>query len=434
MRLKSLLMSTILASLFTVSCSQDSELAPQTTAEQATHVIPVEVRKQQALKIVDYLSKDSEPETRSSGIVGSRNITSVRILGSDRQPLTKGSENEAAYYVFRFGDHEGFAIMGADDRLPQLLAVGQGDPNPGNPDADLPESDFWIPPVVNEADTGTANYPPLEHQDIFPPEYVKLLKQDPIPTHWGSGVPYNKLVTSNGLELQYELRVPTAVAAMAQMMTAPSMLKRKPTIEDSYGGDPIDLKTLRNYKYKVTFGKDSIGIDMVTRLYRMLQDQDHIFSSYDKDCYFFDNITNDKYIAGNVVAWSSLSEKEETSKYLEKYDAFYKYLRRQGFYISPLQNYQSINTLSYDVIKNTLNEGGFILTIKIEDQTQYDGYFPKHQTLYSIGHNIMYNMYEPNDRYLHLNRCLGGNGDGYYYLPTLSMSFYILTWHMIWPD
>ena len=433
MRIKTLLPTVVFATLLTVSCSQDNELAPQTTAEQATHVIPVEVRKQQALKIVDYLSKDSEPGTRSSGIVGSRNITSVRILGSDRQPLTKGSENEAAYYVFRFGDHEGFAIMGADDRLPQLLAVGQGDPNPGNPDADLPESDFWTPPVVNEADTGTVNYPPLEDPDIWPPEYVKLLKQDPIPTHWGTGVPFNKLVTSDSLEFQYELRVPTAVAAMAQMMTAPSMLKRKPTIEDSYGGDPIDLKTLRNYRYKVTFGKDSIGIDMVTRLYRMLQDPDHIHSAYYRDYIFLDKITNKEYIAGIVMAWSSLSEGEDTPSYLEKYDAFHKYLRRMGFHISPRQNIEAINYLGYDIIKNTLNEGGFILSEEIEHQTQYDDY-PKHQTLYSIGHNIMYNMYEPNDRYLLLNRCQGGNGDGYYYLSTIETSFYILTWHQIWPD
>lgn len=409
--------------LLSASCSQDSELAPIPIIEQSNHVVPIEVRKQQAMKVVDYISMKSDPKSRSAG---SKTITSISILGHDKNPITKGSENEPAYYVFRFGDHEGFAIMGADNRIPGLLAVGDGDPNPENPEDDLPDVGFWVPPVVNQQDTiGTIITPPLESED-FSPEYATLLSPDPLRTHWGVGMPFNSLVTTqDSLELQYELRAPTEVAAMAQILLSPKSLNKTPAIY--LDNDTINLKNLRKYIYKSYFVRDTIGIKQVAKLYNYLQEEHNIYTLYSDYYRFFDD-TNKEYIAGMVAEWCSLSETNKRYE-LESYNAFYRFLRRYGFYISPRLDAQSLMTNDpIDYTISTLNEGGFILT-ETAERSSITNYT---RPVFAVGHNLMYNMYEPEERYLLINRCKDGNGDGYYYIPTFKSTIYVISRHPIW--
>ena len=120
------LTSIALLTLIT-SCSQESDVIMTDEAAQNEHHISVMESQNRLISILHGMENN---ETRGTSLFAQKNITSVKILGKDKMPLTRASENEASYYVFRFGNNEGFAIMSADNRLPDLLAVGEGDPNP----------------------------------------------------------------------------------------------------------------------------------------------------------------------------------------------------------------------------------------------------------------------------------------------------------------
>lgn len=368
------------------------------------------------MKIIDNL--DGNIATRSESVIGTNHrITSVSTLGYDKQPITRGNENDAAYYVFRFGDNEGFAIMAADNRLPELLAVAAGTPNQDNPSADLPDPSFWTPPVI-PSDTATAIDPPILDQEDDDPNYVKILSVNPIKVHWGKGKPFNKklIIEPNR---DYELRMPSAGVAIAQLMTI-SGYDQSTTYRDKdslygYINKPIDLKKLSYFHYGSDFSKNSEMATQVAGLYKLIGLDSYMFSFHGTPK--TDSVTGEKYIEGTVLVSCGNSSAETTEDTgIPSNDMFFYGLGQKGFRIADCPYFTSYQ---FSTLQDFFQNGYMCLRLDspLDDEPQ---------RCYIV-HNMMYRFDDISVRYFLVNKCNDGNGDGYYLASGLDANHYSIS-------
>ena len=113
------------AGLFLASCSKpqpDEFPNPDPPATVSRHAVPID----RALgELDDLLGVIDGQGTRAGGV---RTVAQVQTLHSQALPLTRsagepGEQPENLLYVVNFEDDAGYAVLGADDRLPAVLAV-----------------------------------------------------------------------------------------------------------------------------------------------------------------------------------------------------------------------------------------------------------------------------------------------------------------------
>ena len=113
------------AGLFLTSCSEpqpDEFPNPDPPPTVGRHAVPID----QALgELHDLLGVIDGQGTRAGGV---RTVAQVQTLHAQALPLTRsasepGEQPENLLYVVNFEDDAGYAVLGADDRLPAVLAV-----------------------------------------------------------------------------------------------------------------------------------------------------------------------------------------------------------------------------------------------------------------------------------------------------------------------
>jgi len=113
------------AGLFLTSCSEpqpDEFPNPDPPPTVGRHAVPID----QALgELHDLLGVIDGQGTRAGGV---RTVAQVQTLHAQALPLTRsasepGEQPEELLYVVNFEDDAGYAVLGADDRLPAVLAV-----------------------------------------------------------------------------------------------------------------------------------------------------------------------------------------------------------------------------------------------------------------------------------------------------------------------
>ena len=113
------------AGLFLTSCSEpqpDEFPNPDPPPTVGRHTVPID----QALgELHDLLGVIDGQGTRAGGV---RTVAQVQTLHAQALPLTRsagepGEQPENLLYVVNFEDDAGYAVLGADDRLPAVLAV-----------------------------------------------------------------------------------------------------------------------------------------------------------------------------------------------------------------------------------------------------------------------------------------------------------------------
>ena len=113
------------AGLFLTSCSEpqsDEFPNPDPPPTVGRHAVPID----QALgELDDLLGVIDGQGTRAGGV---RSVAQVQTLHAQALPLTRsagepGEQPENLLYVVNFEDDAGYAVLGADDRLPAVLAV-----------------------------------------------------------------------------------------------------------------------------------------------------------------------------------------------------------------------------------------------------------------------------------------------------------------------
>ena len=113
------------AGLFLTSCSEpqpDEFPNPDPPPTVGRHAVPID----QALgELHDLLGVIDGQGTRAGGV---RTVAQVQTLHAQALALTRsasepGEQPEELLYVVNFEDDAGYAVLGADDRLPGVLAV-----------------------------------------------------------------------------------------------------------------------------------------------------------------------------------------------------------------------------------------------------------------------------------------------------------------------
>ena len=113
------------AGLLLSACSGDSpETFPDPDAEPTVsrHAVPVE----QALgELEDLLGVIDGEGTRAGGVRSVKGVQTLhaRALPQTRSAFAEGEQPEDLLYVVNFEQGQGYAVLGADDRLPAVLAV-----------------------------------------------------------------------------------------------------------------------------------------------------------------------------------------------------------------------------------------------------------------------------------------------------------------------
>ena len=204
------LLSLALLAALLAACSQDplSDALPEPPAPADPHKIPVE----KALgELEELLRAIDGPETRSGG---ARRVASVEALGDSALARATRAGHDAAaaaeigdlVYIANFQNGEGYAILGADDRIESVIAVTErGSLTPAQlaAAANGQYDGVEAPPVVPEIGDylierigGIHKYDSLA--SIFPTYEVSYGpwefadKKGPyVRTKWGQGYPLN---------------------------------------------------------------------------------------------------------------------------------------------------------------------------------------------------------------------------------------------------
>lgn len=118
----------ILTVLLLSACSQEEFLTGRDDISGKEGVIT----RKQAQETLQRVREEFYPQTRSKNLC----IASCEAYGPSLQPSTR-SDEDPVFYVFNYEDNQGFAIMAATPRLPQVLAIS----DKGNLDLlNLPEN------------------------------------------------------------------------------------------------------------------------------------------------------------------------------------------------------------------------------------------------------------------------------------------------------
>ena len=403
MKLKNLYCILLSVLLFWGCSDENLFYTTPDTNETSSHHVSVETAKKRLLAFVNQMSKDGE-STRSTiaGIDGK--ITSITTIDKNRQPLTRSNDASAAYYVFRFGDHEGFAIMGADDRIPAMLAVASGDPDSNNPDADLPDSTFWTPPQINDTTSGTWTPGPDPNAPIEPiQDYTTVCSKNLIRTKWGQRSPYNDLFyTENDNPTRNpEYRAPTACVSIAQIMTCEKfrnlVVYNTPCFDYS---DTIPFEALSRIKGAAQFANNPEMSLKVAEWYRYLKGPDCLYFNFGSSGNAkLDEINNVWFVVGQLgyINGGSMHSPEYNDIVLTTLRHIHlnpiNVLRNPDYKIIPAESH-ILSTLEYYQMPVIIG-------------TRFRDYF--------LVHNAMSFNIQPDDYYYLINKGQDGVGDGYYY-------------------
>ena len=131
-----------------IACS--SEVATESFCVQKTHETQVshEVTLENALKRVEPLFSALGGKTRSELKVAS--VEYISAIGTE----TRSSGDSVLYYLVNYDNQEGFALLGADDRIYPVLAIStegnmaMGDTVRNRGLASFFRSVTWNPPLI----------------------------------------------------------------------------------------------------------------------------------------------------------------------------------------------------------------------------------------------------------------------------------------------
>lgn len=399
---KRITISFIITAAIFAGCTQENiSLSEETVSSATEHHIPVTKAQNRLLDIISQLD-EGQPGTRGESIVGtSHQITSVATLGQDKKPITRGNESDAAYYVFRFGDNEGFAIMAADDRLPELLAVAAGTPDQNNPAADLPDSTFWVlPEVTDTVAIATDPTTPVDGLETDP-NYIKLLASNRIKVHWGNGKPFSSRTKYYGETSNIELRMPSAGVAVAQLTTLPEYSRTLEYVvySDSLPGYAelfqIDLKKLSKYFYGSNFQRDRMMAEQVGELYNKIAN-DPQWLTFNL---VIDSVAGEEYMLGRINVYGGVSRGEIFNDRDMIFQPFFHF----GFSREICSNF---TWYSISQLRSFFESGRIYVRTGSSSEINPECY---------LVHNVLYRYDNEKARYFLVNKCRDGNGDGYYY-------------------
>ncbi len=110
---KSLLFYLVSCMIMLASCTANE---PELSDDSTVKSNPNRVELSEAQSLADKMYESVYGRTRSS-----RNVSSVEFIGTRTRTSGEGESN--SYYIFNYGDREGFAIVSADNRQVPVYAI-----------------------------------------------------------------------------------------------------------------------------------------------------------------------------------------------------------------------------------------------------------------------------------------------------------------------
>lgn len=183
--MKNKLISILAFATLMMACSQEEPSAINNVSNDVDHYVSVE----EALKKADRQFKELYgTETRSSSAA----LSSVIRFNPSKN--TRSSETPK-YYIFNYGNNEGFAIVGADNRLDDIYAISDEGSIELSDTLENKGLSWYLNSVLGSA--SLAGLPPIETPDsIKIPAYPSTIASRPflgtLLSHLHQGNPYNK--------------------------------------------------------------------------------------------------------------------------------------------------------------------------------------------------------------------------------------------------
>ena len=206
--MKKLVYMFLLMVVLTSCASEDLLQSPEVVTENGTKIQPEEA-VQSALAYMHQIFPETRGADRSDYV-----ITPVRRV-STRAPQNGEEYPDTLYYVINFGEDEGFALMGADRRLPDLLAISDMD------NMNLEDT------VFNRGLADFMSDISLPYLPVNPPRdslmTTIVMVGEPMLTvdvrKWSQGAPYNKFCPTKTNEETVHYSVGCVPLAVGQIMT-----------------------------------------------------------------------------------------------------------------------------------------------------------------------------------------------------------------------
>lgn len=286
-----ILLWVILLAIFASCSSELDQIKPdnQSNSVKRSSFISMEEAKGRLPKIIKGINAQMSNDVNRFPECGSTvNVKSAVALDANRMPLTRGaSETDAMYYVFRL-DNGTFAIMSATREMPELLALGKGNPNFEDPDANLPNPDYWsLSDETWPTDTGSAKNPmPTTGYTVVKEPIIRSVEVPALcKVKWGNAYPYNMflepdtLYDDEGKVTDYGTCAVGCVAiAVAQLMSAQNLWGA------SYKGHNYDFQWLSTFRDSQAFETDNAAKKEIARLMKELGLPENLDMEYHLYC------------------------------------------------------------------------------------------------------------------------------------------------------
>lgn len=191
-------------------------------------------------------------------------ISDGQAYDSKGEILTRSSEDQALYYVFNIGSEGDYAIMGATNELPELIAYSQGVHDSNNCDVSPGTYASYLSSLRDSlAINLNSIHDPIQadsleiHYQTSQTEYSLLNDVQPMDIRWGKGYPYNYALATVGCRYDdpndWGLPASTTYTYIIHPQIRPVM--QKPYDYEFYS----DLDTCRYFDWDLMYTVKSAG-------------------------------------------------------------------------------------------------------------------------------------------------------------------------------
>ena len=263
---------SVLMLILTACSTEMADISPSQSETSAPRngTISMEQAKKRLVAIVSEINAQIPDQVnRISGIASTdtRQINGV-AYDARMQPITRsGDEGNADIYVFRL-ENDMFAIMSATTDRPELLAIGNGSPNFEDPEATMPNPDYWKPnvPIDTAPQIATPDSSRAIVKRRLTPTYITHQNGGLCIVIWGNHSPYSDSLPliKNTYGKFVRPGAGCSAVALAQLMTIDNLRGAY------YKDHTFDWETLSVYRDKSYFTDNPIVSREIAILFKDL--------------------------------------------------------------------------------------------------------------------------------------------------------------------
>ena len=263
---------SVLMLILTACSTEMADISPSQSETSAPRngTISMEQAKERLVAIVSEINAQIPDQVNRIPGIKSTDTRQINGVAYDArmQPITRsGDEGNADIYVFRL-ENDMFAIMSATTDRPELLAIGNGSPNFEDPEATMPNPDYWKPnvPIDTAPQIATPDSSRAIVKRRLTPTYITHQNGGLCHVKWGNHSPYSDSLPLLQISADKFVRpgAGCSAVALAQLMTVDNLRGAY------YKDHTFDWETLSVYRDKSYFTDNPIVSREIAILFKDL--------------------------------------------------------------------------------------------------------------------------------------------------------------------